>query len=404
MKKTNKILSIILAILMIVTTIPMAFAADIVNSGTFHQSNIEWTLDSDNVLTISGEGSMGTYAGYAFNSSVKSRIEEVIIEDGVTDVARNLFTGCSRLTSVYIADSVKIIESAAFKDCTALTNVYIGDSVETIGDDAFRNCDALTRIYIGSGVKDIGYNAFMTSDSYVTKVVHYNGTQNMWNNITMNMTFPQRPDLHYLEKISKPATCFEDGQEVLVCTKCNDTFKSKVIPASHTLEAVEAKAPTCTEAGYDAYEYCTACDYSTKVEKEALNHKDTLETVEAKAPTCTEIGWDAYEYCTACDYTTYVEKAALSHDIVIDEAVAATCTETGLTAGQHCSRCDDMTIIQETVPVLTHTDADSDGKCDNGGEQLTCEDCGRPVHEEEGIPQYICWLITLIKMIVSFFK
>ena len=32
--------------------------------------------------------------------------------------------------------------------------------------------------------------------------------------------------------------------------------------------------------------------------------------VDAKAPTCTEIGWEAYEYCTACDYTTYEELPA----------------------------------------------------------------------------------------------
>ena len=33
----------------------------------------------------------------------------------------------------------------------------------------------------------------------------------------------------------------------------------------------------------------------------------SLVSVDAKAPTCTEIGWEAYEYCTACDYTTYEE-------------------------------------------------------------------------------------------------
>ncbi len=127
--------------------------------------------------------------------------------------------------------------------------------------------------------------------------------------------------------------------------------------------------------------------------------------VDAKAPTCTEIGWDAYEYCTVCDYTTYVEKAALDHDIVIDVYVAPKCTQTGLTAGQHCSRCDDMTIVQEVIPDLGgHINEDGNTTCDRCDEILLCEDCGRPVHKEEGIPKYICWLITLIKMIVSFFK
>lgn len=190
------------------------------------------------------------------------------------------------------------------------------------------------------------------------------------------------------------------------CTRCDDmTVKQVVVPALNhkdTLVQVDAKAKTCTEIGWDAYIYCTACDYTTYNEIPASHE---IVNVEAKAPTCTEIGWDAYEYCTVCDYTTYVEKAALDHDIVIDAYVAPQCTETGLTAGQHCSRCDDMTIVQEVIPDLGgHINEDGNTTCDRCDEILLCEDCGRPVHKEEGIPKYICWLITLIKMIVSFFK
>ena len=368
MKKT---LSIILAILMIVTTVPFAFAADIVNSGTFVRSNVEWAVDSDNVLTISGEGSMGTLAGYAFNSSIKSRVNEVIIEEGVTDIYSSLFNGWSNLTSVYIADSV-----------------------ETIGAEAFRNCSALTRICIGSGVQEIGYRAFET---FSRKVIHYNGTENMWNNITKDMIDIQSPDLHYLEKISKPATCSEDGQEDLVCTKCDDTFSSKVIPASHKLVAVEAKAKTCTEAGWDAYEYCTECDYSTKVEILASHE---LVAVDAQSKTCTEAGWEAYEYCTECDYSTKVEIPA-SHDIAAAEAKAPTCTETGWDAYEYCTACDYSTKVE--LPAVDHVDADADGKCDIGGENITCPDCGRPVHEGT-INQFICIILTFIRLIVSFFK
>ena len=50
MKKT---LSIILAILMIVTTIPMAFAADVVASGACgaNGDNLTWSLDSDGTFS-----------------------------------------------------------------------------------------------------------------------------------------------------------------------------------------------------------------------------------------------------------------------------------------------------------------------------------------------------------------
>ena len=33
-----------------------------------------------------------------------------------------------------------------------------------------------------------------------------------------------------------------------------------------------------------------------------------------------------------------------------------------------------------------------------------CPDCGRPVHAETGIPQYICLIITFIRLVISFIK
>ena len=109
-------------------------------------------------------------------------------------------------------------------------------------------------------------------------------------------------------------------------------------------------------------------------------------------------------YGYVCDACGEYFGVALGHDIVVDEYVAPACTETGLTAGQHCSRCDDMTVAQEVIPALGHINEDGNTTCDRCGETILCEDCGRPVHAEEGIPQYICWLISIIKMIVSFFK
>ena len=59
----------------------------------------------------------------------------------------------------------------------------------------------------------------------------------------------------------------------------------------------DAKAPTCTEIGWEEYDTCQreGCTYTTKVELPALNHD--LVCHDAKAPTCTDIGWNAYETC-----------------------------------------------------------------------------------------------------------
>ena len=72
-------------------------------------------------------------------------------------------------------------------------------------------------------------------------------------------------------------------------------------------------------------------------EKDPNNHD--LMHFRAKAPTCTEIGWNAYETCSRCDHTTYTELPALNHDYQA-VTVAPTCEADGYTVFT-CSRCKD---------------------------------------------------------------
>lgn len=121
-----------------------------------------------------------------------------------------------------------------------------------------------------------------------------------------------------------------------VCEVCKVEYGEKD-PNNHALVHHEAKAPTCTEIGWDAYETCSRCDYTTYTELPALNHD--LVQHDAQAPTCTEIGWDAYKTCSRCDYTTYVEQPALNHDYQA-VTVEPTCETDGYTVFT-CSRCKD---------------------------------------------------------------
>ena len=121
-----------------------------------------------------------------------------------------------------------------------------------------------------------------------------------------------------------------------VCEACGVEYGEKD-PDNHDLIPHEAKAPTCTEKGWNAYETCSRCDHTTYTELPALNHD--LEQRAAKAPTCTAIGWDAYEACSRCDYTTYAEQPALNHDYQA-VTVEPTCETDGYTIFT-CSRCND---------------------------------------------------------------
>ena len=132
-------------------------------------------------------------------------LTEVVIEDGVTEIGKDVFQGCVGLTKVTIPDSVKKIGTWSFYMCKGLKNVdipanmEIGDSsfrqsgleqvtvsggsvgnyafhrsedlkkitvnCETIGEEAFSGCDYLTDITLGENVKTLGNKAFYTCDA-----------------------------------------------------------------------------------------------------------------------------------------------------------------------------------------------------------------------------------------------
>lgn len=132
-------------------------------------------------------------------------LTEVVIEDGVTEIGKDVFQGCVGLTKVAIPDSVKKIGTWSFHMCKGLKNVdipanmEIGDSsfrqsgleqvtvsggsvgnyafhrsedlkkitvnCETIGEEAFSGCDYLTDITLGENVKTLGDKAFYTCDA-----------------------------------------------------------------------------------------------------------------------------------------------------------------------------------------------------------------------------------------------
>ena len=123
-----------------------------------------------------------------------------------------------------------------------------------------------------------------------------------------------------------------------VCEVCGGEYGEKD-PNNHALEQHAAKAPTCTEKGWDAYETCSrsGCNYTTYQEIPALNHN--LVRHDAQAATCTEKGWNAYETCSRCDHTTYAELPALNHDYQA-VTVEPTCEADGYTVFT-CSRCKD---------------------------------------------------------------
>ena len=185
--------------------------------------------------------------------------------------------------------------------------------------------------------------------------------------------------------LKSAATCVAPAVYYTNCDYCyhkgTDTYVDPYTgpdPNNHDLVHHDAKAPTCTEIGWDEYDACQreGCTYTTKVEIPALKHK--LVHHDAKAPTCTEIGWEEYDTCSRCDYTTKVELPALKHKLVHHDAKAPTCTEIGWNEYDACQRegCDYTTKVEIPAPGHDYTEKVVKPTCEKGGYTLhTCKKC-----------------------------
>ena len=157
--------------------------------------------------------------------------------------------------------------------------------------------------------------------------------------------------------LKSAATCVAPAVYYTNCDYCyhkgTDTYVDPYNgpdPNNHDLVHHDAKAPTCTEIGWNEYDACQreGCTYTTKVEIPALKHK--LVHHDAKAPTCTETGWEEYDTCSRCDYTTKVEIPAPGHDYT-EKVVKPTCEKVGYTL-HTCKNCNDSYKDHQTKTLL----------------------------------------------------
>lgn len=186
MKK--RLLSMILALSMMLTILPVnaitAWAGNgetiqSGNCGTGGSDNVTYVLTQNNddntnktyTLTISGNGKMNDYSDYSYNyapwNSVNYAITQVVFEGDITTIGNYSFYRCTRLTSITIPNSVISIGTGAFLDCTGLKEITMPDDsnfkLHSIGAYAFEDCRSLKSITIPSSVQSIGEHAFYES-------------------------------------------------------------------------------------------------------------------------------------------------------------------------------------------------------------------------------------------------
>ena len=150
----------------------------------------------------------------------------------------------------------------------------------------------------------------------------------------------------------------DDKNHWLSCTVCHEA-KTKMGAHWFVQGAVSVclkSAATCVAPAV----YYTNCDYcyhkGTDTYVDPNNGPDPnnhdLVHHDAKAPTCTEIGWNEYDACQreGCDYTTKVEIPAPGHDYT-EKVVKPTCEKVGYTL-HTCKNCNDSYKDHQTKTLL----------------------------------------------------
>ena len=211
----------------------------------------------------------------------------------------------------------------------------------------------------------------------------------------------------YTWVMTKPATENTEAEYGFVLSQVGTE-----IPAlGHHFVAVEGKAPTCTEAGYNynGYYKCdrvdkdgnSICDAtkgnSYQIPVPALGHNMTVKVlVEA---TCQHQGLNVYA-CSVCNTPLKNEKGDVAYytakvdHVAADElanVVEATCTEAGYSGDQVCKWCGEILKKGEEVPALGHKTEVKDAKaatCTEAGYtgDEVCTVCGETVKKGTEIP------------------
>ena len=169
MRRTRKILLVILATMMVLSIVPIIASA--ATYGGTCGDNVTWTYDSSTyTLTISGTGDM---YDYKYNNrpweSYKNKIKSVVVNDDITKIGDFAFYRLSKVESIIFPENISEFGEKVFYGCESLTNIVLPDNITLIDESTFAYCENLTSIIIPDKVTKIGESAFASQSGLQVK-------------------------------------------------------------------------------------------------------------------------------------------------------------------------------------------------------------------------------------------
>ena len=118
--------------------------------GTF-EGGTTWSMNTLLDLTIGGTGEV---SGEAISRNEFFSFEwdadyakTLTIQQGVTSIGAEAFSGLDRITSIRIPEGVATLGIGAFEDCAELACVSLPASLQSVGEEAFVGCGKLADVY-----------------------------------------------------------------------------------------------------------------------------------------------------------------------------------------------------------------------------------------------------------------
>lgn len=173
----KKLVSVFLAVAILLScfaasAVTLAAEEQIIADGVLSESS-SWSLSTDGVLSISGNGDMPDFSAYSDQPwrALAASVKSVVISDGITRVGAHSFELLPALSSVSLPKSLTSIGESALERCYAVKLVDVPSSVRTIERRAFADCWQLATYdiaYASSYLTYIGDEAFAGCTSLTT--------------------------------------------------------------------------------------------------------------------------------------------------------------------------------------------------------------------------------------------
>lgn len=324
------------------------------------------SIENDMEKTVYAGGVVGAYYGEALLncfSSVEMDLTNTynITAGGVAGIAKEGFCRCGSSGNLKLDSSI----------CSGLNDEYAGGLAARCGgniEDSYSLCDVYLKHYMSNNIYIgglVGYSSgSLIKNSYTVGEIYSNS--NFYAEKEHSTKLCGKND--GLDVSNSYVLC--DDKSVLIngkdIAKSKSQFMSGEVAYLLNNESSASSVLWRQNLGGDAYPVqddthnivykcdvynCQGQSYDSNYSNNdsPIYEKHDIVEYAAQDPTCSSVGWNSYEACRKCDYSTYVEVDKLKHkwgnDYTLDKT--PTCTQSG-SKSIHCSECDAK---KEDIPV-----------------------------------------------------